>query len=31
MNVTYDPLTNTLPIVLAPADVVDSDEDKPGS
>ena len=30
MNVTYDPHTDTLSIVLAPADVAESDEDKPG-
>lgn len=30
MNVTYDPRTDTLSIVLAPADVAESDEDKPG-
>ncbi len=30
MNVTYDPHTDTLSIVLAPGDVAESDEDKPG-
>ena len=30
MNVTYDSRTDTLSIVLAPAYVAESDEDKPG-
>ena len=30
MNVTYDPHTDTLSIVLAPREVAESDEDKPG-
>lgn len=30
MNVTYDPRTDTLSIVLAPTEVAESDEDKPG-
>ena len=30
MNVTYDPTTDTLSIVLAPGPVAESDEDKPG-
>ena len=30
MNVTYDSRTDTLSIVLVPADVAESDEDKPG-
>lgn len=30
MNVTYDPRTDTLSIVLRPGPVVESDEDKPG-
>ncbi len=30
MNVTYDPRTDTLSIVLTPADVAESNEDKPG-
>jgi uncharacterized protein YuzE len=30
MNVTYDRRTDTLSIVLAPAAVAESDEDKPG-
>lgn len=30
MNVTYDPHTDTLSIVLSPRAVAESDEDKPG-
>lgn len=30
MNVTYDPRTDTLSIVLADRAVAESDEDKPG-
>jgi uncharacterized protein YuzE len=30
MNVTYDPHTDTLSIVLAPRAVAESSEDKPG-
>ncbi len=30
MNVTYDPRTDTLSIDLAPGEVAESDEDKPG-
>ena len=30
MNVTCDPRTDTLSIVLAPADVAESNEDRPG-
>ena len=30
MNVTYDPDTDTLSIGLAPREVAESDEDKPG-
>ena len=30
MNVTYDPKTDTLSIVLAPAEVAESNEDRPG-
>lgn len=30
MNVTYDPNTDTLSIDLAPGEVAESDEDKPG-
>ena len=30
MNVTYDPKTDSLSIDLAPGEVVESDEDKPG-
>lgn len=30
MNVTYDPHTDTLSIVLIPGQVAESDEDKPG-
>ena len=30
MNITYDPRTDTLSIVLAPTEVAESDEDKPG-
>lgn len=30
MNVTYDPRTDTLSIVLRPDPVAESDEDKPG-
>jgi uncharacterized protein YuzE len=30
MNVTYDPRTDTLSIILAPREVAESDEDKPG-
>ncbi len=30
MNVTYDRHTDTLSIVLAPGEVAESDEDKPG-
>jgi uncharacterized protein YuzE len=30
MNVTYDPKTDTLSIVLRPGPVAESDEDKPG-
>lgn len=30
MNVIYDPHTDTLSIVLAPGEVAESDEDKPG-
>lgn len=30
MNITYDPRTDTLSIVLVPTDVAESDEDKPG-
>jgi uncharacterized protein YuzE len=30
MNVTYDPRTDTLSIVLAQSQVAESDEDKPG-
>lgn len=30
MKMTYDPGTDTLSIVLAPGDVAESDEDRPG-
>ena len=30
MEVTYDPRTDSLSIVLAPSEVAESDEDKPG-